>query len=231
MPATACTSSTMTVSTPAQRLAGLEVSMRNSDSGVVMRMSGGVPANAPAVGRRGVAGADRRRVMSGAGRPEPGGGVADADQRDAQVALDVDREGLHRRDVEHPAALLRLRGRRRSVASRSSAQRNADSVLPEPVGATTRAWSPELIASQAPSWAAVGALNEPSEPRRGRGGEPVEHVGCHGPQPATPTDSRPAATRQAGRTCAASPRPVRRPAAGRWCGTPTGGGHTRRPCG
>src|SRR5687767_9395564 len=48
-----------------------------------------------------------------------------------------------------------------AAASRSSDQRNAASVLPEPVGATTRACSPLLIASQAPSWAAVGCSKAP----------------------------------------------------------------------
>src|SRR5688500_16109152 len=47
------------------------------------------------------------------------------------------------------------------AASRSRDQRKAASVLPDPVGATTRAWSPLLIASHAPSWAAVGRRNAP----------------------------------------------------------------------
>src|SRR5690349_13029801 len=38
------------------------------------------------------------------------------------------------------------------------AHRKAESVLPEPVGATTTQWWPELIASHAPSCAVVGAL-------------------------------------------------------------------------
>src|SRR3954471_7947456 len=38
------------------------------------------------------------------------------------------------------------------------AQRNAESVLPDPGGATTTVWWPELIASHAPAWAVVGAL-------------------------------------------------------------------------
>ena len=42
LPATACTSSTMTVSTPRRVSLACEVSSRNSDSGVVMRMSGGL---------------------------------------------------------------------------------------------------------------------------------------------------------------------------------------------
>ena len=44
------------------------------------------------------------------------------------------------------------------VTSLSMAHRNADSVLPEPVGATTSVCCPDEIASQAPSWAAVGAV-------------------------------------------------------------------------
>ena len=43
--ATACTSSTITVSTPASDSRAAEVSMRNSDSGVVMSTSGGVRAS------------------------------------------------------------------------------------------------------------------------------------------------------------------------------------------
>src|SRR6476619_1438963 len=41
---------------------------------------------------------------------------------------------------------------------RSIAHRKADRVLPEPVGATTTVWWPELIASHAPACAVVGAL-------------------------------------------------------------------------
>ena len=47
------------------------------------------------------------------------------------------------------------------VVSRSRAQRKAARVLPEPVGATTRAWSPALIACQAPAWASVGRSKAP----------------------------------------------------------------------
>ena len=45
LPATACTSSTMTVSTPRRVSLACEVSSRKSDSGVVMRMSGGLLAS------------------------------------------------------------------------------------------------------------------------------------------------------------------------------------------
>ncbi len=41
----------------------------------------------------------------------------------------------------------------------SSAQRKAASVLPDPVGAMTRAFSPAATACQAPAWAAVGRAN------------------------------------------------------------------------
>src|SRR3954470_8621511 len=47
------------------------------------------------------------------------------------------------------------------LASRSSDQRKAARVLPEPVGATSSAGSPLLIADQAPSCAGVGASNAP----------------------------------------------------------------------
>ncbi|OUD95291.1 hypothetical protein CMMCAS05_02360 [Clavibacter michiganensis subsp. michiganensis] len=66
--ATACTSSTMTVSTPASVSRAAEVSMRNSDSGVVMRMSGGVFASE----RRSPAGVSPERtptVTSGGSAP------------------------------------------------------------------------------------------------------------------------------------------------------------------
>ena len=45
VPATACTSSTMTVSTPRSVSRACEVSSRKSDSGVVIRMSGGCAAS------------------------------------------------------------------------------------------------------------------------------------------------------------------------------------------
>ncbi|PSK61906.1 hypothetical protein B0E53_06188 [Micromonospora sp. MH33] len=68
VPATACTSSTITVRTPRSESRAAEVSSRNSDSGVVMRMSGGVRAKA----RRSSAGVSPVRmptVMSGGVRP------------------------------------------------------------------------------------------------------------------------------------------------------------------
>ena len=182
--------------------------MRNSDSGVVIRMSVGVRAKR----RRSAAGVSPERtatLMSGGWQPEPG--------RRRGRCRPAGSAGCARRRRPGPSA-ARRRGRGTaaaappagaSVASRSSAQRNADSVLPEPVGATTRAWSPELIASQAPAWAVVGAANEPRNHSRGGGGEPVEHVGCHGrPSLSPPTDRRPR------RRAMGRPAPGRRSAAG-----------------
>ncbi|RAO21623.1 hypothetical protein ONO23_06611 [Micromonospora noduli] len=68
LPATACTSSTITVWTPRSESRAADVSSRNSDSGVVMRMSGGVRAKA----RRSSAGVSPVRmptVMSGGATP------------------------------------------------------------------------------------------------------------------------------------------------------------------
>ena len=68
VPATACTSSRITVVTPRSDSRAAEVSSRNSDSGVVTSTSGGVRAN----WRRSSAGVSPVRiptVMSGTGRP------------------------------------------------------------------------------------------------------------------------------------------------------------------
>ena len=72
-----------------------EVSIRNSDSGVVIRMSGGRVASE----RRSAAGVSPERMPTlhlRLGQPQPHGLLADAGQRAAQIALHVDREGLER---------------------------------------------------------------------------------------------------------------------------------------
>ncbi len=100
----------ITVSTDFRLSCAFDVSSRNSDSGVVMRMSAGALWNfARSAGGR-VAGAhrDRRRMKGSALR---GGHVRNPRKRRAQVALDVHRERLERRNVEHAAA-LQLVGRR-----------------------------------------------------------------------------------------------------------------------
>ena len=104
VPATAWTSSTITVSTSRRLSRAWLVSIRNSDSGVVIRMSGGRAGQGAALGGRGVAGADADGDL-GHRAAEPLGGLPDADQRRAEVALDVDGERLERGDVEDAGAV------------------------------------------------------------------------------------------------------------------------------
>ena len=100
-------SSTITVSTDRSRSRAFEVSSRNSDSGVVIRMSAGSRWNRDALVGRRVAGANRHRrhVERHALRR---GHVGDARQRRAQVALHVHGERLERRQVQHAAARVAL---------------------------------------------------------------------------------------------------------------------------
>ena len=59
-----------------------------------------------------------------------------------------------------------------TAASLSIAHKNAASVLPEPVGATTSVSSPLPIARHAPAWACVGSANAPSNHARVAGENP-----------------------------------------------------------
>ena len=89
-----------------------EVSSRKSDSGVVIRMSGGLRANAgarrPGCRRCGSPTRDLRQLGAEPRRRPAGCRSSGA----AQVALDVDRERLERRDVEDAAAVERVLRRR-----------------------------------------------------------------------------------------------------------------------
>ena len=76
-----------------------------------------------------------------------GGDAGDAGERRAQVALDVDRERLERRDVERRGSGRFAAGAGVNI-SRSRHQRNAVSVLPLPVGARISVDSPRAIAGQ-----------------------------------------------------------------------------------
>ena len=118
VPATACTSSTITVSIARSVSRACEVSIRKSDSGVVIRMSGGrLQQLAPLLLRR-VAGADADAELG-----------PDAGERPAQVALDVVVERLQRRDVEEaqPPAGRRVEpvDRRRGTRRASCRSRSA----------------------------------------------------------------------------------------------------------
>ena len=149
-----------------------EVRRRKSDSGVVIRMSGGRARHPRALARRGCrrCGSRPREVDRLAA---PAGDARDAGERRAQVALDVDRERLERRDVEDAAA-LGLPPARAANIRRSIAARKAASVLPEPVGAKTSVDGPPgWPASPAPA-RGVGASNVSANHSRDGGARRVE---------------------------------------------------------
>ena len=157
----------ITVSTCRSRSRAFDVSSRNSDSGVVIRMSAGSRRNRARSRARRVAGADRdlRQVT---GMPARAGGVGDAGKRRAQVALDVHRERLERRDVEDAASRPSTGGAGSNI-SRFRHQRNAASVLPLPVGARISVDSPRAIAGHPSCCGLVGAGNAPANHSRTAG--------------------------------------------------------------
>ena len=109
VPAIEWISSTMTQRTLCRISSARDVSSRYSDSGVVIRMSGGVRAMSRRSRGRRVAGAqgdgDVGRRLTQALR-----GEFDAHQRRLEVALDVVGERLERRDVQHATAPLGVGG-------------------------------------------------------------------------------------------------------------------------
>ena len=158
VPATACTSSTMTVCTSASVSRAAEVSIKNSDSGVVIRMSGGLVISS----RRRAGGVSPERtptLMSGAGtprrsatRPMPVSGVRRLRSTSTASAFSGD---------TYSTRVPAVAGLGSDEASRSMAHRNAASVLPEPVGAMTSVLSPSAMADHASACAAVGAAKVP----------------------------------------------------------------------
>ncbi len=129
--------------------------------------------------------ADHRLALALRGVAGPQGNAevgADPGQRRPQVALDVVGERLQRRDVDerHAGWLAPPQPRRRfafSRARRSIPQRNAVSVLPDPVGAQISVLSPVAIAGQPSCWAGVGRLERALEPGAGRLAESRQRVG------------------------------------------------------
>ena len=162
-PATACTSSRITVSTPRSVSRAWEVSMRNSDSGVVMRMSGGLVASR----RRSAGGVSPVRTPTLNGRRR-------SPSRSAVRAVPTSGE-VRFRSTSTPSAfngemyrtlVLAVPAAGAGVpARRSIAVRKAARVLPEPVGATTSVSSPRSMASHAAACAGVGASNDSSNHR------------------------------------------------------------------
>ena len=117
----------------------------------------------PLVGR-GVAGAHADADV-GRCHPEPVGRVADAGQRRAQVALDVDGERLERGDVEHPAPLRGLRPAARRPAGPAPRGTPPGSCRSRSARRPGRA-DPRSTASHAPTWAAVGSAKAASNHAR-----------------------------------------------------------------
>ena len=149
------------------------VSIRNSDSGVVIRMSGGWRT------RRRRSSADvspvrTRRWARTRGTPSRSPAQPDSPQRSPKVLLHVHRQtpaaarctapecprpGRPRVPPGHPTPATAPDPAGAPDMSRSMAHRNAASVLPVPVGAHTSAWSPAAMAGQPSDWGAVGAAN------------------------------------------------------------------------
>ena len=151
-------SSTMTVSTGRRISRACEVSSRYSDSGVVIRISGGVRS----ICARSLAGVSPVRM--------PAWGTCRAPPCAAIPA----RGALRLRSTSTAKALSgeTYKTRQRSFfaggsvnISRSMAVRKAASVFPDPVGASRRVDSPERIGGQPRACARVGAGNDASNHR------------------------------------------------------------------
>ena len=156
----------ITVRTSDRNAPARDVSSKNSDSGVVISMSGGVRA----MRCRSAAGVSAVRIavrtvpvccpMSRATRSIPTRGA----RRFRSTSAASARSGeMYSTRQPNPG----------SATSPSSAQRNAASVLPDPVGETTRVSDPVAIESQACTCTAVGAakawLNQTRVASRMRG--------------------------------------------------------------
>ncbi len=134
----AWTSSMITDSTPARMLRVAEVSIRNSDSGVVIRTSGGRLA----MTRRSWAGVSPVRsatLMCGAGSPSSSHCVAIPDSGARRL-----RSTSTARAFSGLMYSTRTPGSSRGVRQRSIAHRKAARVLPDPVGATASTSAPAM---------------------------------------------------------------------------------------
>ena len=210
LPATAWISSMITCSTPLRVKRAWLVSIRNSDSGVVMRMSGGrltkrrrsaaevSPVRTPTVGSRTVVpsrSAASRMPCSGV-RRFFSTSTASARNGEMYSTLVAPFGGLGEPSPPDPArssdGLCELGGP--SDMSRSTAHRKAASVLPVPVGAHTSVWSPAAIAGQPWAWGGVGSKN--ADANQARVGFEKRASGSA----ATPSPYRPPATAAAGRS-------------------------------
>ena len=187
--ATAWISSTITCSTPVSVWRAWLVSIRNNDSGVVIKMFGGCrtsrrrssaevsPVRTPTVGTRTVVprrSAARRMPCSGARRffSTSTASARNGDTYSTRVpgpdgpgpdGAGPDGAGPDGAgpDGAGPAAgsAARPDGAGPADMSRSMAHRKAARVLPVPVGAHTSVWSPAAMAGQPSTWGGVGSEN------------------------------------------------------------------------
>ena len=150
---TACISSMITVSTWRKLAEASEVSSRYSDSGVVIRISAGWRRKWLRSFCGCVTGTDTDLRLVEID-PCLAGHICDPSERRAQVAFHIHSQSFERADINDPATLgiVSLR----CNMSRSRHQRNAVSVLPVPVGARIRVFSPRAIAGQPSRCGAVG---------------------------------------------------------------------------
>ena len=132
-----------------------EVSSRNNDSGVVIRMSGGLVASLCAP-RWWVSPVRTATWMSGFGRAHGLRGVPDPGQRSTQVPLDVHRQCLQRGDVQHPQRFRVPRGGGHGQPVQRPQERGQRLARP---GRRDDQGRPLPIADQAWAWAGVGAAN------------------------------------------------------------------------
>ena len=136
-------------------------------------VAGGAGEGPPLLGR-GVTRAHRHGDV-GRGKAQPRRRVPDADQRGAQVALDVDREGLHGRDVEDTAALEPLLGDRLARQPVEGPQEGRQRLAGAGGGHDER-----MVARAdrlpGPRLGRGGRAEGAPEPLRGGGGEAVEHI-------------------------------------------------------
>ncbi len=144
----------------------------------------------PALGGRGVPRADADPDL-GLGQAQPYGLLADAGERAAQIPLHVHREGLERRYVQHPAALLRLGGRRGGGQRVQRGEERGEGLAGAGRGdhQHVRALAQR---TPGPGLRGRGRGEGPLEPRTGRGGERCEgrsRVVRHDPIVHRPTDN------------------------------------------
>ena len=160
LPATAWISSMITCSMPARVSRARLVSIRNSDSGVVIRICGRTADQPTALVGRGVSGAHSRRSACvhcwhpsrSAASPMPRSGARRFFSISTASARSGDTYSTRVAPVPDTAACP-------ADMSRSMAHRNAASVLPVPVGAQISVWPPAAMCGQPSACGAVGAAN------------------------------------------------------------------------